>query len=524
MQSSHVRRSLVTGLLWIACISPFVRGETERTSLRSVEDDGGLAIVALGEPKVSAEAFEWRYQIRNNSAQDAWVCGNLEIHCCEAHLAQDNETLLIQRRLDLRAERLPGAQPSGRYARLRRGETRTELVSFSLPIQPKYVVSEWRQERALEYARRVVLEIGYHVGDLPGIILDLLHEAEMYPKTYPPHLPLEKYDPSYLLGKTTQGFLALNNEGRGSKTEWVSVPYTWQTFKGEQVLRLTADGVRVPYLEQDREVRRPDLTKCTLAKMKFATSPLEFFFPYPEEQSLFSPAERQYLQSLDTVVIKDRELLKALAVEVKTGVRDSFVWEHGVAELTCYSGGDHLTSFKVYDGSKIVTPNGQVFEYEYSDGLRSLSGVTTQVRSFDLRVHCAANLQDLWYRFRLYHRVEGAIPRGLPAEGPKSYPRAAKWCDDISSAYRSLGETVLQPLKCPSTEGKCHYAMNPPCAYGSVPNKVLLFETKGGWNQHGGPELFTFDNHDPKGGLVLLNDGTVKFIRTEEELKQLRWK
>jgi hypothetical protein len=28
----------------------------------------------------------------------------------------------------------------------------------------------------------------------------------------------------------------------------------------------------------------------------------------------------------------------------------------------------------------------------------------------------------------------------------------------------------------------------------------------------------------PKGGCVLLNDGTVKFIRTKEELQQLRWK
>ena len=52
-------------------------------------------------------------------------------------------------------------------------------------------------------------------------------------------------------------------------------------------------------------------------------------------------------------------------------------------------------------------------------------------------------------------------------------------------------------------------------------------------------DLFTFDNHDPKrlapivlpspqrssgGGCVLLNDGTVKFIRTEEELHALRWK
>ena len=39
-----------------------------------------------------------------------------------------------------------------------------------------------------------------------------------------------------------------------------------------------------------------------------------------------------------------------------------------------------------------------------------------------------------------------------------------------------------------------------------------------------GPELFTFANHEPKGGCVLLNDGTVKFIRTEDELHALRWK
>ncbi len=80
-------------------------------------------------------------------------------------------------------------------------------------------------------------------------------------------------------------------------------------------------------------------------------------------------------------------------------------------------------------------------------------------------------------------------------------------------------------VKCPGAgEGRCHYAMNPACEPNSPPDTVLLFETKAGWNQHGGPELFTFDNHDPRGGLVLLNDGTVKFIRTEEELKRLRWK
>ena len=74
--------------------------------------------------------------------------------------------------------------------------------------------------------------------------------------------------------------------------------------------------------------------------------------------------------------------------------------------------------------------------------------------------------------------------------------------------------------------------MNPNCGPDSPPDMVLLFETKAGWNQHGGLELFTFDNHDPKGGCVLLNDGnlygvaspTIRFIRTKEELNALKWK
>jgi hypothetical protein len=40
-----------------------------------------------------------------------------------------------------------------------------------------------------------------------------------------------------------------------------------------------------------------------------------------------------------------------------------------------------------------------------------------------------------------------------------------------------------------------------------------------GWNQNGGLELSTFDNHDPKSGCVRLNDGMVRFIRTREGLE-----
>lgn len=109
-----------------------------------------------------------------------------------------------------------------------------------------------------------------------------------------------------------------------------------------------------------------------------------------------------------------------------------------------------------------------------------------------------------------------------------TYPAPSAWCSIISiyDKTRVSGEDPAREIfQCPGAgQGKCHYAMNSECKVDSPGDTVLLFETKAGWNQQGGPELFTFDNHEPKGGCVLLNDGTVKFIRTEDELKQLRWK
>jgi hypothetical protein len=80
------------------------------------------------------------------------------------------------------------------------------------------------------------------------------------------------------------------------------------------------------------------------------------------------------------------------------------------------------------------------------------------------------------------------------------------------------------PLSQPPDSWVSDYAMNSNCRDGSPDDMVFLFESKPGWNQHGGPELFAFDNHEPRGGCVLLSDGTVKFIRTEAGLHALRWR
>lgn len=65
--------------------------------------------------------------------------------------------------------------------------------------------------------------------------------------------------------------------------------------------------------------------------------------------------------------------------------------------------------------------------------------------------------------------------------------------------------------------------MNPNCEPNSPKEVVLLFETTKGWNQFGGAEILTTENHRNKGCNVLFNDGRVKFVITGD-IGKLRWK
>ncbi|UCF00178.1 MAG: hypothetical protein JSV82_03670 [Planctomycetota bacterium] len=71
----------------------------------------------------------------------------------------------------------------------------------------------------------------------------------------------------------------------------------------------------------------------------------------------------------------------------------------------------------------------------------------------------------------------------------------------------------------------CHFALNPNVEPDSSGDVVLLFSTQGGWNQCGGPEIFSTENYreiDHVGGYVLLNNGDVKFIKPKD-IDKLNW-
>ncbi|MHC4456086.1 MAG: DUF4190 domain-containing protein [Planctomycetota bacterium] len=121
---------------------------------------------------------------------------------------------------------------------------------------------------------------------------------------------------------------------------------------------------------------------------------------------------------------------------------------------------------------------------------------------------CSRNLKGLHKAILLYSNDYGG-----------QYPQANKWCDLLVEHANASSEKFV----CDSAaEGRCHYAINPNAKPNSPPDVVLLFETKGGWNQFGGSELLTFENHKGKGCNVLFNDRSVRFIKPEA-VGELKW-
>jgi hypothetical protein len=111
-------------------------------------------------------------------------------------------------------------------------------------------------------------------------------------------------------------------------------------------------------------------------------------------------------------------------------------------------------------------------------------------------------------------------------QNESKYPSKERWCDELSNMSKYNDQ-----FHCPAADPNyyenrrtiSHYAINPNCEPNSPNDVVLLFDTKAGWNQHGGAELLSPENHEGKGCNILFNDGTVEFIK-KKDFDKLRWK
>jgi len=132
-----------------------------------------------------------------------------------------------------------------------------------------------------------------------------------------------------------------------------------------------------------------------------------------------------------------------------------------------------------------------------------------RLREYRRRIRCAENLTVLGKATLIY------------AGGhDDKYPTADKWCDLLVK----YAEVTEKEFACPSAgKGRCHYAINPNASIFQDPHMVVLFETKGGWNQFGGPEILTFENHEGKGCNIWSGYLDVEFVKPER-LGELKWK
>jgi len=131
------------------------------------------------------------------------------------------------------------------------------------------------------------------------------------------------------------------------------------------------------------------------------------------------------------------------------------------------------------------------------------------------KMMCMSNLYRLGRAIYLYSEKNNG-----------RYPEPDKWCDLL--VENTYTDVYKSSFVCESTlrrgdSGPCHFAINPNCGPNSPPETVLLFETKGGWNQYGGPEMLTLENHRGEGCNILFNDTHADFVRPEE-VSKLKWK
>ncbi len=268
----------------------------------------------------------------------------------------------------------------------------------------------------------------------------------------------------------------------------------------------------------------PDLGGCTRVEIRYYPSTFEYFFRDAGDTALLSPAEIERLQSLETVTVDDPKFCRMLARDVSRGQyrgrTDTAIPTGDLMRLVCYRGRERLASLLAIGKQTVEDERKRWFTCD--DGLPSLHQPPKPIQPLVWRADCARRLRVLHDVLKAYYAHHGSV---LPAP--------AQWCDALARFCRETRQTDLRAdFKCPGGhEGRCHYALNPECRPDSPPDTVLLFETNAGWNQCGGPELFTFDHHDPPGGCVLLKGvdlgrpgSEVKFIRTQEQLRQLRWR
>jgi hypothetical protein len=127
-------------------------------------------------------------------------------------------------------------------------------------------------------------------------------------------------------------------------------------------------------------------------------------------------------------------------------------------------------------------------------------------------INCVNNEKQLILAMRVYSAVH-----------TNQLPPAATWCDAIKD---SVGSEKTFKCFAANSSSRCDYAFNvrlDGLDEGKIaPNTVEFFESDGGWNANGGPELMISKPRHARVFVVAFADGSVQQL-PESQLNMLRW-
>jgi len=218
----------------------------------SANEQNAAVSITITKLQVNDQNLELNWKIVNHSDHDVWVLDKFYLFepSFEVYVDDDCYSLVIRRRLDVPTFKVWYSVPEGFYVRLSPGEERSESLLLAVPLYARWLfLTKWSPVETT-MIRRVVLEIGYYDEDLPELIRGILTEAEKYnPKVSDDSQGIiAQYFEGFLVYFDFKGLAGFERIYENGSDE-ISVLYSYQALKGEQVLRTTVDGVAIPYGE-----------------------------------------------------------------------------------------------------------------------------------------------------------------------------------------------------------------------------------------------------------------------------------
>ena len=241
-----------------------------------------IPTIELTKLDMNNTTLELCYKIKNRTEHNVWICDDIHVFAkldFEVYMSEDEQSLLIRRRLDVPTAWQWAACPYGRYVLLRPDQERTESLSLALPAQPCRLFEGVRPND--DHARCLVLEIGFYNEDLPRMIRDILEIAEklncarLEYHEYLTDLFMRYFKGIWIAHQLFGGLSVFEDLTYKEGNEEIEIPYTWQRFGGEQVLRMQVDGVHIPYEEEEWAIDEPPQSETEPADVTMALTGLD---------------------------------------------------------------------------------------------------------------------------------------------------------------------------------------------------------------------------------------------------------